>query len=41
MDAMISVVSPTGYASGSFDAKEGKDQKTERMKQEEWKNLQD
>jgi hypothetical protein len=39
MDFMILVVSPTGYVSGSFDAKEGKDQKTEWMKQEEWKNL--
>jgi hypothetical protein len=29
MDIMISVVSPIGYVSGSFDAKEGKDQKTE------------
>jgi hypothetical protein len=39
MDVMISMVSPTGYVSGSFDAKEGKDQKAEWMKQEEWKNL--
>jgi hypothetical protein len=39
MDVMILMVSPTGYVSGSFDANEGKDQKPEWMKQEEWKNL--
>jgi hypothetical protein len=39
MDVMILMVSLTGYVSRSFDAKEGKDQKAEWMKQKDEKNL--